>query len=78
MKSALPFAGRRRRCACCAARRSPRTRSRTVRPGRRARCAELFDRAEYREERYAALAVAGHRRYRDHRDPAALALYRDP
>ena len=37
---------------------------------------ELWDRAAYREERYAALAVAGHRLYRAHRDPAALDLYR--
>lgn len=37
---------------------------------------ELWDGAEFREERYAALAVAGHRLYRDHRDPAELDLYR--
>lgn len=36
----------------------------------------LWDGAAYREERYAALAVAGHRLYRPHRDPAALDLYR--
>lgn len=36
---------------------------------------EMWDRAEYREERYAALALAGHRRYREHRDPDALPLY---
>lgn len=37
---------------------------------------ELWDHAAYREERYAALAVAGHRLYRGYRDPAALELYR--
>jgi 3-methyladenine DNA glycosylase AlkD len=37
---------------------------------------ELWDDAAYREERYAALAVAGHRLYRVHRDPSALDLYR--
>jgi 3-methyladenine DNA glycosylase AlkD len=37
---------------------------------------ELWDAAAYREERYAALALAGHRLYREHRDPAALDLYR--
>ena len=37
---------------------------------------ELWDAAAYREERYAALAVVGHRLYRAHRDPAALDLYR--
>ncbi len=36
----------------------------------------LWDGAAYREERYAALAVAGHRLYRDFRDPASLDLYR--
>jgi 3-methyladenine DNA glycosylase AlkD len=38
---------------------------------------ELWDAASYREERYAAIAVAGHRRYRGHQDPDAVAgLYR--
>jgi 3-methyladenine DNA glycosylase AlkD len=37
---------------------------------------ELWDDAAYREERYAALAVAGHRLYRAHRDPESLGLYR--
>jgi len=37
---------------------------------------ELYDAARYREERYAALAVAGHHRYRVHRDPASLEMYR--
>ena len=37
---------------------------------------ELYDGAGYREERYAALAVAGHGRYRVHRDPASLGMYR--
>jgi 3-methyladenine DNA glycosylase AlkD len=36
---------------------------------------ELFDGASYREEWYAAIALAGHRRYRAHQDPAALPLY---
>lgn len=37
---------------------------------------ELWDEASYREERYAALALAGDRRYRDYRDPASLELDR--
>jgi 3-methyladenine DNA glycosylase AlkD len=37
---------------------------------------ELWDGAAFREERYAALAVAGHRRYREYRDPGSLPLYR--
>jgi 3-methyladenine DNA glycosylase AlkD len=36
----------------------------------------LWDDAEYREERYAALALAGHRYYRDFQDPSMLDLYR--
>lgn len=36
----------------------------------------LWDGAAYREERYSALAVAGHRRYRAFRDVETLPLYR--
>lgn len=36
----------------------------------------LWDDAEFREERYAAIALARHRHYREHQDPDALALYR--
>ena len=36
----------------------------------------LWDDASYREERYAALALTGHRLYRAHQDPAAVPLYR--
>jgi 3-methyladenine DNA glycosylase AlkD len=36
----------------------------------------LFDEASYREERYAALMIAGHRRYRGYQRPEALPLYR--
>lgn len=36
----------------------------------------LWDEAEYREEWYAALAVAGHRLYRGHQDVETLDLYR--
>ena len=35
----------------------------------------LWDGARYREERYAALALARHRRYREHRQVATLDLY---
>lgn len=35
----------------------------------------LWDEAAYREERYAAEALAGHRRYRGHQDPDCLDLY---
>jgi 3-methyladenine DNA glycosylase AlkD len=37
---------------------------------------ELWDHAGYREERYAALALAGHRHYRAYQDPQTLDLYR--
>lgn len=37
---------------------------------------ELWDLASFREERYAAMALASHRLYRTHQDPAAMPLYR--
>ncbi len=37
----------------------------------------LWDEAEYREERYAAVALTGYRRYRDHQDAGTLTLYRE-
>ncbi len=36
----------------------------------------LWEEATHREEWYAALALAGHRHYRVHQDPAAIDLYR--
>ena len=36
---------------------------------------ELWDEASYREERYAALALLGHRTYRSHQDPELLPLH---
>ncbi len=36
----------------------------------------LWDGATHREERYAAIALTGHRHYRQWQDPAALELYR--
>jgi len=36
----------------------------------------LWDEAAFREERYAAIALCGHRSYRDFQDPDALDLYR--
>jgi 3-methyladenine DNA glycosylase AlkD len=37
---------------------------------------ELWDAADYREERYAAIAVASHRAYRPYQDPSVVPLYR--
>lgn len=37
---------------------------------------ELYDGASFREERYAAIELAGHRLYRQHRDAEALGLWR--
>ncbi len=37
---------------------------------------ELWDGADYREERYAAMALTSHRFYRVHQDPDTLGLYR--
>lgn len=36
----------------------------------------LWDGADYREDRYAALAITGHRLYRQWQDPGAVLLYR--
>jgi len=36
---------------------------------------DLWDGAGYREERYAAIALAGHRAYADYRTPRALGIY---
>ncbi|MBA3251252.1 MAG: DNA alkylation repair protein [Geodermatophilaceae bacterium] len=38
---------------------------------------ELWRAAAYREERYAAIALTGHRLYRAHQTPAALPLYEE-
>jgi len=35
----------------------------------------LWDEAAYREERYAAIALTGHRFYRDYQDPVLIPLY---
>lgn len=40
-------------------------------------CQELWRGASHREERYAAVALTGHRRYRAHQVPAALPLYEE-
>lgn len=37
---------------------------------------ELWDHAVYREERYAAMGLAGHRLYRAYQDPGVLPLYK--
>lgn len=37
---------------------------------------DLWDGAEFREERYAATTLAGHRHYREHQQPQVLELYR--
>lgn len=36
----------------------------------------LYDEAAYREERYAAVGLTGHRSYREHQHPDTLGLYR--
>ena len=76
MKSSMPFRGinatpLRRGCApLFAAHRLP-----TEAAWREAVLA-LYDEAAYREERYAAIELTGHRYYREHQRPAVLDLYR--
>ena len=75
MKSALPFRGLaapelRRICGALFAEHPLPDRrgwEHTVRT--------LWDEAAYREERYAALALTGHRLYRSYQDPGLLPLY---
>ena len=78
MKSEMPFRGLRaprspRRCA-----RSWPTRHTGWAPGSEweGDGPALWDGAAYREERYAALALTGHRLYRAYQDPEASPLYR--
>ncbi|MEA2682154.1 MAG: hypothetical protein QOK05_482 [Chloroflexota bacterium] len=42
-----------------------------------ATCLELWRGAAFREERYAAIALTGDRRYREHQGPAALPMYEE-
>ncbi|WP_392543636.1 DNA alkylation repair protein [Oryzobacter telluris] len=78
MKSALPYRGLTSpelrtllRPLLADPRLAPRDRSEWVRSVR-----ALWDDPEVREERYAAVAVAGHRAARPWQDPEALGLYR--
>ena len=76
MKSALPFRG----IAAPELRRLLRPLLAAYQPPQRdaweATVRELWDGATHREERYAAIAVARHRKAREWQDPAALDLYR--
>ncbi len=76
MKSALPFRGVSSVPLRAITREVVPAHPLTDRAAWEAAVLELWDGAAYREERYAALAVAGHRLYRDFRDPASLELYR--
>jgi 3-methyladenine DNA glycosylase AlkD len=76
MKSALPFRG----IAAPELRRLLRPLLAAYEPSQRdaweATVRELWDGATHREERYAAIAIARHRKAREWQDPAALDLYR--
>jgi 3-methyladenine DNA glycosylase AlkD len=74
MKSALPFLGVPKPARADALRPVLAGRVLARRPDWDRAVRELWDGATYREERYAALALAEHRAYRSYRDPAALPL----
>jgi 3-methyladenine DNA glycosylase AlkD len=76
MKSALPFRGVGSPAMRVLCREAIAAHPLADRGAWRDAVLELYDHAGYREERYAALAVAGHRRYRAYRDPASLEMYR--
>ena len=76
MKSAMPFRG----VPASLLRRTCRSAFDTTplpdRTAWEAAVRALWDGAEFREERYAALQLAAHRRYRQFHTPATLALHR--
>jgi 3-methyladenine DNA glycosylase AlkD len=76
MKSAMPFRGVASPVLRVLCREAIAAHPLPDRAAWQAAVLELYDAAGYREERYAALAVAGDRRYREHRDPASLGMYR--
>jgi 3-methyladenine DNA glycosylase AlkD len=76
MKSALPFRGVASRPLGVICREVVPAHPLPDRASWEAAVRELWDGASYREERYAALALARHRLYRDHQDPSILELYR--
>ena len=77
MKSAMPYRGvptPALRALCRDAFAAPRLASFAA---WRATVLELWRHAAYREERYAAIELTGHRFYRDFQTPAALPLYEE-
>jgi 3-methyladenine DNA glycosylase AlkD len=76
MKSRLPFLGVRSPQVAAICREVIPAHVLPDRPAWERAVRELWDEAQHREERYAALAVARHRLYRAHQDPETLALYR--
>ncbi len=76
MKSAMPFRGVAAPALRAVCREAIAAHPLPDRAAWKAAVLELYDAAGYREERYAALAVAADRRYRAYRDPACLEMYR--
>lgn len=76
MKSALPFRGVSAVPLRAICREVIAAHRLTDRASWEAAVLELWDGAEYREERYAAMALAGHRFYAGYQDVATLDLYR--
>lgn len=76
MKSSMPFLGLQAgplRAACRSVLDTARLEDE---PGWRRAALTLWDEAAYREERYAAIELTGHRFYRDFQRPELLDLYR--
>jgi 3-methyladenine DNA glycosylase AlkD len=75
MKSAMPFRGVRVPDVRALVRTIVHSNPLSDRATWEATILELWDGAEFREERYAATFAAGHRRYRPFQDPDAIPLY---
>lgn len=75
MKSEMPFHGVATRPLTTLCRDVFATHSLATEADWRCAVLELWDGAAYREERYAAIALVGHRAYASYRTPQALDLY---
>lgn len=77
MKSAMPFRGVPKPARSVLMRRVLSAHHLPDRVVFEATVRELWQEAEFREERYAAIALSGHRAYRRWQDPDLLGLYEE-
>lgn len=75
MKSAMPFLGTTAGPMRAVAKDVANAHPLATFPAWRDTCLALWREATYREERYAAIELTGHRRYRAHQTPATMPMY---